>query len=241
MNYLPELTVRYKTYLKTALVEGLQGVFSNHLDIALRDVRVTVDFPRTQAAYPAVVIRFYERNVFNAGIGHREIIQDENGDNWIFKHYFYRGDVEFSIYALSSWDRDLISDTLIQTIGMGDLNSYTNRFLARIWPDDDGAVYPDALAHFININTDEITGFGENTSQVPWESEDDLIYSTSYRCAVFGEFYNPPPQMPVGLITKVNQYPYIAGVEDVPQGTPGDGAPWNYLDTIDNELLENND
>jgi hypothetical protein len=31
------------------------------------------------------------------------------------KHMLYQGDIEFAIYALSSYDRDLISDAIVQT------------------------------------------------------------------------------------------------------------------------------
>lgn len=238
MTYLPELTIKYKTYTKKALVQGLGPVFKNHIDQSLQNVKVTIDFPRTQAAFPAVVVRFYEREISNAGVGHREVITDDDGKAWVFKHYFYTGDIEFSIYALTSLDLDLIADTVVQTIAMGELDSYTNRFLARIYPDDDGATYPDALAHFININTDRITGFGERQSPTPWGAEDDLVYQSSYRISTFGEFYSPPPRTPSGVITEVKTYPYIGGTEPVPEGTSGDGTPWQSLTpftTVDSE------
>jgi hypothetical protein len=32
MNYLPQRTVKYKTYIKTAVVEAFRAVFANHVD-----------------------------------------------------------------------------------------------------------------------------------------------------------------------------------------------------------------
>ena len=217
MTYFPQKTIKYKTYVKTALVEALKPVFANHVDEKLQDTKVTIDFPRERQKFPTVVIRFYEKEINNAGIGHEENFTDEENNIWRFKHYFYTGDIEFVIYALSSLDRDLIADTLVQTIAMGDLSNYTNNFFNRIYPPEPEKV-PDSAGHYININSDRINGFAENQQPVPWESEDELIYSVSYRSAVFGEFYSLPPEMPLEYIQKAFLYPYVDG-DDIPIGS----------------------
>lgn len=225
MTYLPEKTIKYKTYVKTALVESLKPVFQQHIDQNLQNTKVTIDFPKERQSFPSVVISFYEREIFNAGVGHEEIVKDPDGAAWKFKHYFYKGEIELQIYTLSSLDRDLISDTLVQTIAMGNLSSYTNNFLNRIYPPDSDD-YPDAVGHFININTDKITGVGENQTKVPWNSEDDYIHSTSYRVDVFGEFYSLPPDFPHEYVSQVFLYPYIDGIDEKPTGTEGE-TNWN--------------
>jgi hypothetical protein len=224
MTYLPEKTIKYKTYIKTALVESLRPVFLNHVDEKLRDTKVTIDMPKERQAFPSVVVRFYENEIFNAGVGHEEKIVDENEKIWKFKHYFYKGNVELMIYALSSLDRDLIADTLVQTIAMGDLAEYTNSFFERIYPSDAEAV-PDSIGHFININSDRITGINETTTPVPWDAENDLTYSTAYRVDVLGEFYSLPPDASYEYISQVFLYPYIKGVDPLPEGLP-DGSEW---------------
>jgi hypothetical protein len=233
-GYQPERTIKYKTYVKTALVESFRDVFKDHVDQALRRVKVTIDFPKSEADYPCLIVRFFERDIKNAGIGHEEMITARTGDGsnmpdgqtFRFKHYFYNGDLEFAIYTLSSLDRDLISDTLVQTLGMADLESWTNHFLSRIYPDESRGKIPDAIWHYININTDLMQGFGETQSPTPWGSEDDLIYQTSYRIRTFGEFYSVPPNVPLEFIEEVLQYPYIQDVEEVPTGDPNDDGAW---------------
>lgn len=231
-GFLPQRTIKYKTYVKTALTEAFGAVFAHHVDEILRGTKVTIDYPRTEAAYPALLIRFFERDIQNAGVGHEEWLVGDgsedttNPNHYKFKHYLYHGDVEFAIYALSSLDRDLIADTVVQTLGMGQLEDYTNRFFDRIYPDESSGQIPDSVWHYINLNTDTIQGFGESQTAVPWGSEDDLTYMTSYRIPVFGEFYSVPPDTPTSLIAKITQYPYIQGVEDVPTGDPDDGAQW---------------
>ena len=242
-GYLPQKTIKYKTYIKTALVEALRDVFQNHVDKHLTKTKVTIDYPRTESDYPAVIVRFFEKNITNAGIGHEEWIRLSNTDgtdagSFKFKHYFYKGDIELAIYALSSLDRDLIADSLVQTISMGNLEEYTNRFFGRIYTGNESA-YPDSASHYININADEIMGFGDNQQPVPWQSEDDLLYLSSYRISIFGEFYSLPPDLPVGLVERVLDYPYIQALESVPTGDTGDGAQWMPAgdgNQVDNEF-----
>lgn len=227
-KFNPQRTITYKTYVKTALVEALRAVFRNHVDPELRRTKVTIDLPRSEADYPAVIIRFFERNVDNAGVAHEEWINlgQDTPAYYKFKHSFYWADLEFAIKGLTSWDRDLVSDSLVQIIRVGDLENYTNRFFERIYPDPELNQYPDSLWHYININSDSISGFGESQTPVPWGSEDDLMYTTSYRVKTFGEFYSVPPELPATLIEQVIQYPYIQGIEEVPEGDPDDGADW---------------
>jgi hypothetical protein len=216
MSYLPEKTIRYKTYVKTALVEALQPVFTNHTDQKLQNTKVTIDMPKERQSFPAVVVRFYEKEIYNAGVGHEEDLKGTDGKVYKFKHSLYNADVEFAIYALSSLDRDLIADTIVQTIRFGDLTSYTNNFFNRIYPSDFDAI-PDSVGHFININTDRISGMNESQTEVPWGAEDDLVYTMSYRVGIFGEFYSLPPELSYDYVSKVIFYPYIAGIDPVPK------------------------
>lgn len=224
MTYLPEKTIKYKTYIKTALVESLRPVFLNHVDEKLQSTNVTIDFPKERQSFPSVVVRFYENQIENAGVGHEERIADSEDKVWRFKHYFYKGDIEFGIYALSALDRDLIADTLVQTIAMGDLCDYTNNFFNRIYPSDSEA-FPDSIGHFININSDRINGVNETQTEVPWGAENDLQYTVSYRVGVFGEFYSLPPDASYEYVSQVFLYPYIKGVEEVPSGSET-GSEW---------------
>ncbi len=69
---IPQETVRYKTHLKRALVEALRSTFLAHEDPYLRKTRVDIDYPQTEAEYPTNIVRFFERDVHNAGVGHVE-------------------------------------------------------------------------------------------------------------------------------------------------------------------------
>lgn len=217
---IPIQTIQYKTYVKTTLVEALWSVFAAHPDTILRKTKVTIDFPMDEAAYPAIVVRFYEREIKNAGIAHSEWVEQDNAPRTYveYKHFLYNGSIEFAVYALSSYDRDIISDSLVQTLTMGDMESYTTPFLTRIY--EPGVIAePVSANHFININTDQIQGFGETQQIAPWLPEDVMVYQTSYRVGISGEFLSrtPPTVNPVGLVERVEQYPYSeAAGESVP-------------------------
>lgn len=216
-------TIRYKTYLKEALVEALRPVFSSHTDPNFRDVKVTIETPFSEAHYPSIVIRFYERQIKNAGIAHEEFFPDPNATGETpattryirYRHTFYSGDVEFAIYALSSYERDLLSDSIVQVLNMGDIEAYTNQFLSRIYrPDTD--IDPYAAEHMVNLNTDVISGFGETQAPAPWQPEDVLVYQTAYRIGVFGEFYSRTPvSTNYGLLEKVDVFPYMPADNEV--------------------------
>lgn len=222
---LAEKTVPYKTWIKQSLVEALREVFDGHVDELIGRTNVTIEFPTEKAKYPAIIVRFFERDIHNAGVGHEEVLTI-NGADFRFKHYLYTGDIEFAIHALSSLDRDLISDSLVQTLGMGDLTEYTNRFFQRIY-DAESTTYPKATYNYINLNTDRVSGFGETQTPAPWMPEDVLVYQTSYRVGISGEFYSLPPvdQDALGYVEEVDQYPYLEDIEPIPDGAD-DPAPW---------------
>jgi hypothetical protein len=228
---IPIPTLRYKTYVLEALTEALSSVFANHPDTTtMRGLKVTGDLPQDQAEFPSVVVRFYERSLRNIGVGHEEWIEKPGtaGIYYRVKHLMYKGDIEFAIYALSSYDRDLISDALQQALMMADIEGYTQSFLTRIYGPN---IFqkPTALEHFINLNTDEVQGFGQTQQLAPWLVEDVMVYQASYRIGIMGELYSriPADSAPTGTISGVNVFPYNPWInEPVPEPEPTNPNPW---------------
>jgi hypothetical protein len=227
-------TIRYKTYLKTSLVEALQSAFSVHPDRLLRDTKVRLDYSFEEADYPVVLVRYYERDNQAAGIAHVERGETEEGIPFRATRRLYHGDIEFAIYALSSLDRDLISDTITQILSMPDLLAWTNLFAQRLydpetWSANQGVPIEELgeahLYHFMTINTDMITGGGESQVPAPWGAEDALLYQTSHRAPIFGEVLSLPLDVFYTVIERIRIFPYIGGLEPIPTGTP-DPAIW---------------
>lgn len=231
-GYQPQQTIRYKTYVKKAVVEALRAVFYSHRDEDLRSTTVEIGFPTDKTTYPMVLVHFYERSINNAGVGHIEWIEDsENpGQFHQFKHYLFKGDLEFSIFAQSNLERDLVGDAIVETLAMGQLEAYTRQFLDRIYnPDIENE--PAANETFLSINTDQISPYGETQAIAPWLPEDELIYQSSYRVEIYGEIYNRVFDQAegTGLIEHVDVYPYRFPIDPEPEPNPHpeDPAQWS--------------
>lgn len=221
---IEQQTIRYKTYLKKAMVEAMRRSFSDHVDEILTKTKVSIEFPHEENTYPAVLVKYYERSVQNMGVGHEEILKVNNLD-FKFRHYRFDGDIEFAIHALSSLDRDLISDSIVQIIAMGTLEEWTNHFHDRVY----GDAFLDSPFPYnqIELNTDELKGFGETQIPAPWLAEDTFVYQVGHRIQVAGGFYSLPPDVDRSLvyIEDVDQYPYRENLEPIPTGAD-DPAEW---------------
>ncbi len=231
-----QYTTPLRTYVKTALQEGLASVFEDHPDPYLRDTKVRLEYSFEEIDYPSVVVNFRPRNVETAGIGHVEhIIDPDTGVVSKITRRIYRGDAEFRIYALSTLDRDLLSDSLTQTLGMPRYASWTDHFWTRIYDPNEWARLNVAqetmgeghLYNFLNLQTDNVQETGDTESPAPWRPEDVLLYETGQRVPVFGEVLTIPPTASWAVVQKVVPYPYIEGLEPVPTGVE-DPAQWTY-------------
>jgi hypothetical protein len=239
-------TVRYRTYIKETLVEALRDVFDDHPDPLLRNTKVTVELPTDESSFPAIIVRYYNRRLNNAGIGHHEwmLATPEGYEPKLyqkFKHFMYSGDVEFKIMALSSKDRDFLADALVQTLGMAETEAYSRTFLERVY-NADPELQEGSKYHFINLATDEFSELGDQEGPAPWMEEDLLVYSSTFRIPIFGEFYSRllTDQTSYGIVQKVEFYPWIPDMPDPVDPITGAANPdptsWN----IDPETGEPN-
>jgi len=235
MAFQPQKTIQFKTALKTALVDALQSTFQRHPDPLLQDLKVDLEYSFSEVDYPSIVVRYRGMDVQNAGVGHIEKMWDPTHTT-ITKHKrrLYHGDLEFTIYALSSQDRDIISDALVEIVGLSDLTTYTNYFMARLyapkeWQADtamsDDEFGDSYLYTLTNLNSDLMSDLGDSTTPAPWEPEDVYLYQGGYRVPVMGEVLSLPPDVFYTTIKSILQYPYIAGIDPIPTGSD-DPAPW---------------
>jgi hypothetical protein len=223
-------TVQYRTYIKQTVVEALRAVFVNHPDPLIKSVKVTPELPTDEASFPAIIVRYYNRSLRNAGIGHHEWVQitPEGYEPKLyqkFKHFMYTGDVELKILALSSKDRDFLADAVVQTVGMAESEAYTKAFLDRVY-NSDPELEPGSQYHFINLGTDDFQELGDQEAPAAWMEEDLLVYSSTFRIPIFGEFYSRllTDQVNYGIVTAVDIYPWIPDFEEEPNHDPDN--PW---------------
>lgn len=232
-QYVTQQTLQYSTFIKRALVESLRDAFTTHPSTTVQGSKVSVDLPQTQAAYPATVVKFYEREMPNAGVGHYEMLPNpadpgypDNVTSYIkYYHRMYKGDIEFAIYALSAIDRDVVRDGLVEVLAMQDVTPSGNAFINRLYYELNDTPY--GAWHYPVLNLDLITGYGEQESQPGWAPEDRLIYQVTYRVPIFGEFYSNTPKEPsgTGLLSEVDVYPWIPNVDKAPSPAPLGGDP----------------
>lgn len=225
-------TVRYRTYIKETIVEALRAVFSEHPDPLLRGTKVSVELPTDRASYPAVIVRYFNRSINNAGIAHHEwmLATPEGYEPKLyqkFRHFMYKGDIELKVLAMSSKDRDFLADAIVQTVGMAESETYTKAFLERVY-DADPEIEIQSKYHFINLATDQFSELGDQEGPAPWMEEDLLVYSATFRIPIFGEFYSRllTDQTSYGVVEKVEVYPWIEDIEPEPNPDPDETNPW---------------
>lgn len=203
-----QYTLRYTTFLKRALRNALIASFQNHPDPSVQSARVALDYGKKDFVLPAVIIKFVGKDLPNAGVGHYEWFPNPNGDGTFVKyqHRLYHGDAEFDIYGEATTDRDLLADALIEVLSMDEVSTpglnFINLFYNELYQT------PFGEWHFPTLNLDNIEPSGESATMAPWQPEDVLVYLTSYRVPVMGEFYSytPPEPLSYGPISEVDVY-----------------------------------
>lgn len=223
-QYVRQATLQYSTFIKRGLVESLTDAFAGHPDPTTANSFVGIDFSHKRFKLPATIIKFYEREMPNAGVTHREWlyappelqIADPPTLLIEYQHRLYKGDIEFEIWGMSSLDRDLVRDALIEVLGMWGVSQGGLNFIHRLW--DSNPTTPYGAWHYPVMNFDLITGYGETATIAPWIPEDTMVYSCSYRVPIFGEFYSMTPADPtlIGVIEEVDVYPWIMGTDPAP-------------------------
>lgn len=179
-----EPAVQYKRLIKRTLVSALRTVFSNEYpDPQLKNLYVSIDHPIKREQFPAIIISYEESSVYNAGVGHIEEIFNEDFLTVPLKHFRFKGRLKFKCYALSPLDRDVLSDSIMEVLAFGRLDTLLNKFFSVVYDEITDSAQ-------ISIHSDHLDGMGESTSKTLWNAEDVLIYETGYSVECSGGFYS---------------------------------------------------
>lgn len=230
MAYINQFTLQYKTYVKRAASEAMAAALTGHPDPTVSSAKVAIDFTGDDFELPAVIIKFNEEQMPNAGVGHYEWLPHPlDGTPGInecilveYQHRMYKGTIEFDIYGMSSADRDFLSDAVVEVLTMDEVSAPGQAFINRFY--NNILSYPYGQWHFATLNFDLIQPSGESIKIAPWNPEDTLVYNTSYKVPIFGEFYSYTPPEPAGggFIDEVDVYPYIPNTDPSPPVPSGD-------------------
>ncbi len=207
-------TPRFIESVKRAVVLGLREVFdSEHPDPEVRGIRIDMEYPQTKAEYPAIWVQFSLRRLGASGLGNPIFVDDQDRP---YSLWSFDGTVSLTVVALTSRERDRISDAIIQTFAFGQMTGPTSEFLEH--------VREDPNVSFM-VNQDELTGLGQSvTAGVPW-NEDLYGYEDGYSFDITGQFRSAFTTDPVERLSEIDVYPGVRlHPEDPPQydNLPGD-------------------
>jgi hypothetical protein len=147
---------------------------------------ITIEYPQKPEQYPSMIVGFKERELKSAGIAHSEIIDETS----IVQRWLFQGSISIEVFALTSMDRDFISDSLVNLLSFGRIE----RFPFRDYIEDNAQVD-------IQVSVGSLTPLGEQTmSGASWGLTDQRIYTTGYEFGCMG-----------GFISTTNNYDYIDG------------------------------
>lgn len=166
----------YLRRLKTGLVKALKETFDgNYPEAKLQNLHVSIEYPVKPQEYPSIWVDFEESSVRNAGIDHYET--DEDGNRVL--RWRYEGHVSYTVAALSSLERDRISDELTKVLAFSRSAEHLSAFREFVEGNDLIAM---------NFDFDEIEVHGNAaTPGTPWET-DEIIYERTLVMELLGEF-----------------------------------------------------
>ena len=208
------------------VIEGLRSSFDQFYDRdrQLQELRITQNYPIKQIDYPSIVVDYQPQRVVSAGVGHVEWFRSPSGYWRKWKHNRFEGHLSLHVFALSTLDRDIISDAIVELVRFGDLDSNLNRFYEVIYPSDEDLeamadaedhIYSENLFGQLMLDSDQLTAVGNSATVAPWEPEDVLVYSGGWSMALHGGYYNSYPTQDWSRVTSIRVQAFAI---DVPFG-----------------------
>lgn len=211
----------YKVGIKTEVVDALRTAL---LDIykdyeIVRQIEVDLEYPITEQHFPRIVVSLQEEKLQLAGVGHFEVGTTDNGVLALLRHYRFEANLVFTVYALSAYERDLISSMLVNLIAFPRGSAAADTFQREIY---------DSEFIDMQIQNDVIQPGGESSEPVPWDDPTRRLYKDVYSIKSIGEFYTHENGLSLVTINHVKILPYRED-QPVPTGStdPRDtNQPW---------------
>lgn len=182
--------------VKRAVILALrESISGTTLSETVNGTEVTVDmeYPMTKEHYPGVWVNFSFSEMVNAGIG-MEILTQTIGDNdevnWEpVREFQFKGRVSLTIVALTSLERDRLSDAVISMLMFSRPPEYV---ITKV--NEDTKQFRQLYASLANnpyisltLNHDELIPGGQaTTTGVPWD-EEIPGYEDTYSFDILGQ------------------------------------------------------
>jgi hypothetical protein len=212
----------YKVRIKEEIIDALRSAFGDggfpNRDL-LGNVKITLDYPTDEISYPAIMVELSERQIQIAGVGHRELGEDDAGKQILLAHWRFQADVRFTIFGLTSADRDMLSSALVSMIAFPGAYTAYRTFQQEIF---------DSEFIDMQIIGDHVDPGGDSIQDVPWDDPTRKLYVATYSIPIIGEFFATHDTGELINISDVKVYPYRADQTEPTGSTdPRDtNEPW---------------
>jgi hypothetical protein len=193
---------------KKVIIQALRNTFTTmypNTKLAHMAGNIDLEYPYVEEKYPGIWVRFSLTKLQASGLDPSQRTDDE-----IFLVWYFEGTFNLMILALSSKERDLISDGLIEAYAFAAVMPTASPFYNTIQASD-----------LINmtLQSDILSPGGQTESVgVPWD-DDKLAYEDRYSFNVVGQARSRV--QPGAVFTTLSEIQVGATIDNV------DGAPNN--------------
>lgn len=170
----------YIAELLTTFHSALKQTFDDEYPVAeFRQLTIGLDFPTQKAGYPGIWLDFEPQELEVAGVGHEEMIEQDDGSGLKHRRWRFTGRVSMTIVSLASLERFKLFDEVVRIIAFGDTANSRRQFRS---------IIENSPYIAVSADWDRIRQSGAAvTTGTPWDT-DEQIYELTVSMAIQGEF-----------------------------------------------------
>jgi len=195
---------------KKTMIRALRATFTAlYPDTKLADINTAMEYPYLEEEYPGIWVRFSPHKIQSSGLDPTQQTDEE-----IFIVWHFEGAFNLMIFALSSKERDLISDGFIEAYAFGTLMPSASVFASTL-----------LASELINmtLQSDILTPGGQTESVgTPWD-DDKYVYQDSYSFEVVGHVRSRvQPDVVFTNLSEIQVSSTLTNVTGAPDNSIGD-------------------
>lgn len=195
---------------KKVMIRALRATFTAlYPNTKLADLNIDLEYPYLEEQYPGIWVRFSPHKIQASGLDPTRHTDDE-----IYSVWHFEGTFNLMIMALSSKERDLISDGLIEAYAFATQMPSASPLYTTIQDSD--------LVN-ITLQSDILTSGGQTESVgVPWD-DDKIAYEDRYSFEVVGQVRSRvQPDVTFTNLSEIEVFGTLTNVDGAPDNSIGD-------------------
>ena len=178
-----------KRTVTTALRESITNTGLS-IDGGNSRVHIDIEYPMEEESYPGIWVQFSIGSLSRAGLSMETWTKDDDGNWGSIQEWSFNGNITLTVAALTSKDRDRLSDTVIAQLAFArppDLIIYNPKTNANQMKGLITALDQNPYVS-MTVNTDVIQSGGETvTGGTPW-AQNILLYENNFSLTCHGQF-----------------------------------------------------